>query len=369
MGDIPARGFVNTDDIFDEALTNDALRDELFCQLMKQLTDNKTKQSEEKGWELIWLACGVMVPSSYILKELLEFLRTRHYPVAPDSVKRLNKISSAGKRRFPPSSVEVEAIQKKNLQIFHKVHYPNGDSDSYEVEACTKTTDVINTISKNLNLKSNEGFSLFVKISDKVFSIPEDDFLFDFISELILWVKQTMPSRNTNEQILVKYQLFFMKKMWFNTVPGRDTSADTIFYYPQEVPKYLNGYYKIDKYEATEIAALLYKINFGDSMIHLQRIHEILPKILPQDMIALQKSDSWKKGVFAALKSMDGSENDHRSVFLRKLAGFEMFGSTFFVVKQTNDYNLPETILIAINKNGFHILDIRTKVSPFLTLF
>ncbi|KAL5279589.1 hypothetical protein ACFFRR_003901 [Megaselia abdita] len=361
MGDIPARGIVNTDDIFDEALTNDSLRDELFCQLMKQLTDNKTKESEEKAWELMWLACGVMIPSSYILKELMEFLKTRNYPVAPDSIKRLNKISVAGKRRFPPSSVEVEAIQKKNLQIFHKIHYPNGEDDSYEVESCTKTSDVINTISKNLNIKSNEGFSLFVKISDKVFSIPDEDFLFDFICELILWVKQTMPSRNPNDQIIVKYQLYFMKKMWFNTVPGRDPAADTIFYYPQEVPKYLNGYYKVSKNEATEIAALIYKINYGDSMIHFQRIHEVLQKVLPQDMIQMQKSDSWKKGIFNAVRNLDISENEGKSIFLRKLAGFEMFGSTFFVVKQTNDNILPETILIAINKDGFHIMDIRTK--------
>lgn len=362
MGDVPVRGVVNTDAIFDEALTNDSLRDELFCQIMKQLTDNKTKQSEEKGWELMWLACGVMVPSSLVMRELVEFLRTRHYPVAPDSIKRLNKMYSAGKRRFPPSPVEVEAIQKKNLQIFHKIHYPNGEDDSYEVESCTKTSDLINTITKKLTVKSSEGFSLFVKVSDKVFSIPDDDFLFDFINELILWVKQTMPSRNPNDQILVKYQLYFMKKMWFHTVPGRDPAADTIFYYPQEVPKYLNGYYNVDKNEAIEIAALLYKINFGNTMMYLQKIHEILPKVLPKDMIAMQKSDSWRKGILSALKNMDDAENEGKCAFLRKLAAFEMFGSTFFVVKQTNDYNLPETILIAINKNGFHIINTITKV-------
>lgn len=362
MGDIPARGIVNPDDIFDDALANDTLRDELFCQLMKQLTDNKLKESEEKGWELMWLACGVMVPSSYVLKELLEFLKTRNYPVAPDSIKRLNKISAAGKRRFPPSAVEVEAIQKKNLQIFHKIHYPNGDNDSYEVESSSKTSDIMNSITKKLNLKYNEGFSLFVKISDKVFSIPENDFLFDFISELIMWVKQTMPSRNPNDVIFVKYQLYFMKKLWFNTIPGRDPNADTIFYYPQEVPKYLNGFYKVDKNEALDIAALIYKVNYGDSMIHLQKIHETLPKVLPNDLIPLQKMDSWKKGLIAALKNIESSENE-KSAFLRKLTAFEMFGSTFFVVKQTNDYNLPETILIAINKNGFHIMDLKTKVN------
>jgi hypothetical protein len=32
-----------------------------------------------------------------------------------------------------------------------------------------------------------------------------------------------------------------MKKLWLNTVPGKDKNADLIFYFPQEAPKYLRG--------------------------------------------------------------------------------------------------------------------------------
>ena len=48
--------------------------------------------------------------------------------------------------------------------------------------------------------------------------------------------------------------------------------------------------------------------------------------------------------------------------FLKLIQTYPTFGSAFFVVKQTSDANLPETLLIAINKIGFNIIDPGKKV-------
>lgn len=199
MGDMPApkaRAVTEyTDEIFRAALIETALRDEIYCQIMKQLTNNRIQLSEERGWELLWLATGVFPCGQLLMKELVEFLKTRPHPIAKDCLKRVFRIQKSGARMYAPYVVEVEAIQHRSMQIYHKVYFPDDTDEAFEVDSATKANDLCEQITGRLNLKNSYGFSLFVKIADKVFSVPETYYFFDFIHELVEWMKQTRPLR------------------------------------------------------------------------------------------------------------------------------------------------------------------------------
>ncbi|XP_050076412.1 myosin-VIIa-like isoform X2 [Anopheles maculipalpis] len=365
MGDLPkSREQIDVAKIFTPAMMDDLLRDEVYCQIMRQLTDNKIQISEERGWDLLWLATGVMLPSQSLQKELFTFLRTRKHPIAVDCLQRLQKTIKLGTRKYPPYIVEVEAIRYRTVEIYHKVYFPDDTDEAFQIESSTKTKDLIQTITRRLELKSSEGFSLFIKVMDKVLSVPEDYFLFDFIYELMEWLRETHPSRTNDNRIQCEYQLFFMRKLWINVVPGRDRNADEIFHFHQEVPKLLQGYYQLTKEQVVDLAAYIFWAQYEvtDLPILGKNFHDFLPLLMAKDAERLQKIDHWKRDIIAKVEAVKGiSVGEAKLAFLKLMQQFSMFGSTFFVVKQATDQNLPPTLLIAINRTGFHLIEPHTK--------
>jgi len=72
-----------------------------------------------------------------------------------------------------------------------------------------------------------------------VISVPEGDFFFDFVRHLTDWIRKARPTADTSTAQFT-YQVFFMKKLWTKTVPGKDVNADTIFHFHQVMPTWIN---------------------------------------------------------------------------------------------------------------------------------
>jgi len=363
MGDLPGRqsrvGLELTDLIFTGPLKQEILRDEVYCQILKQLTDNPVRGSDERGWELLWLATGLFTCSQNLMKELSHFLASRHrHPIAVDCMKRLQRTARQGQRKFPAHHVEVEAIQHKTTQIFHKVYFPDETDEAFVVKSSTRASDLCHAIAQRLNMKSAEGFSLFVKVQDKVISVPDGDFFFDFVRHITDWIRKGRTlSEGPNSQFT--YQVFFMRKLWSSTVPGKDRCADIIFHFHQELPKLLRGYHQCTREEAAILAALVYRVKFAETKTD---ISSVLKSLVPADLLKAQSSYEWKKEIARAYNKDSGMSPDEAKIaFLKVIYRWPTYGSAFFEARQSSDPSFPEHLIVAINKQGVNIIHSQSK--------
>ena len=64
------------------------------------------------------------------------------------------------------------------------------------MDSSTRSKEFCASIADRLGLRTSEGFSLFVKISDKVISVPDGDFFFDFVRHLTEWLKRARQNKD-----------------------------------------------------------------------------------------------------------------------------------------------------------------------------
>uniref|UniRef100_A0A8C3DMC2 Myosin VIIB n=1 Tax=Corvus moneduloides TaxID=1196302 RepID=A0A8C3DMC2_CORMO len=374
MGDYPSKQAHSsvevTDQIFVPAIQEEVLRDEIYCQIMKQLTENKNRYSETKGWQLLWLCTGLFPPSKSLLKHAQKFMETRQKEtLALGCRRRIQTVMRSGCRKWAPHPVEVESILQNNTKISHKICFPNETEQTFDVGTNTKIRTLCQNIASKLQLNSWEGFSLFVKIADKVISQNEADYFFDSLRQVTDWNRRNKPGKD-GAALSVAYEVYFMRKLWLNVAPGKDLKADTIFHYHQELPKYLRGYHKCSKDEAVQLAGLIYKVHFNNDRTQLAAIPKILKELVPENLLRAVSPDEWKKSIIAAYSKHEGKTVDEAKIaFLKMIQRWPTFGSAFFEVKQASEPNFPEIVLIAINKQGVSLIHPKTKdiliVYPF----
>ena len=126
-------------------------------------------------------------------------------------------------------------------------------------------------ISKKLQLRGPDGFSLFFKVAERAISVPQYYFFFDFIREVMDWITR-ITHKQLDDSIDIQYQVLFKKKIWIDCLPGRDKNADSKFHFYQEAMNYLRGYHKCNKKDTIELAALIYISGHGDNKEELNHI-------------------------------------------------------------------------------------------------
>ncbi|GFW99206.1 unconventional myosin-XV [Trichonephila clavipes] len=343
-----------------------ALRDELYCQLMKQTTNNKSlhQDSSIRGWRLLAFVAAFFRSSDSLMPYLMKYLETAaqdnrriEQETAQICIKNLKQTIKYGGRRNVPSENEVQNITEGKLSKQQAYFLPGGIQISLLTSSSTVVEDIIKSICQKMGIENEaefREFSLYCIVEGDQYTMPleKDEYVLDLVAEL-----------EKNENI---YYLVFCRSVWnFQLRLDSELYIDIIFH--QIVPDYLEGYllvqpsYQIKMTQETleeliRIALLLHRASGGEDIPNEREMLSLLPKT-----ILGTYNENSKTSIKYISQLWDDmiplTTTEAKAQCLEILQKWPLFGSCFFGIKMIEE-NIEEESILAINKMGANVLDI-----------
>jgi len=141
------------------------LRDEIFIQIIRQLTNNPNNEYCLRLWALLGLVSAAFSPSKSFSKLLFDYLRSKprkdpsitcHAQFCLDNL----QAPRLGARKLPPSPLEIQAC-KSLSNLTCKIHLLDGRCESISIHPCDTVTDTLSKLAQQINLQSIEGWALY----------------------------------------------------------------------------------------------------------------------------------------------------------------------------------------------------------------
>ena len=142
------------------------LRDEIFCQIIKQTTENPDPYSRSRGWQLMAIAAGTYPPSREFEPYLMYYCEQHKNDedgigeLARGVQMRIKRIMDQGPRVNVPTDVEIEAV-KHSTTVIMRVHLLDGGFAIVPVNSWTTVKEMHDMVTLKHNVRDGEPFAIY----------------------------------------------------------------------------------------------------------------------------------------------------------------------------------------------------------------
>jgi hypothetical protein len=360
----------------------ESLRDEMFLQICKQVTNHPIQSHKTKGWQLMKMLLGSFPPSASMRPFLEEFFNRalneesdkEVKALAEASLERIAKISELGPRIEIPSQQEIRKEQSGGM-VSLKVYTLDQAFRIVEADCFTKVKEVKRSVYQQLKLIYSVPFALYEFSKENDEHMLDDEVrILDVVGSWERIAKEKNIAQLDPFRLVLKCELV-LKVSDKNIL--EDEEAFNLLY-AQAVWDIVNEKYPAVAKDCTSLAALNLQNSHGDydSSTHtLTWISERIPDLMPQTVLygptqkqnAAALAEAAQKVITKYSKLTGISAKEAKLSFLDYLQDWPLYGAAFVTVEQKQLKEFPPFIKVAVNCDA--ILLVHPETNDILEIF
>ncbi|KAM8877628.1 unconventional myosin-XVB [Synchiropus picturatus] len=335
----------------------EVLRDEIYCQVVKQTTNNPNKTGCTQGWRLLSQVTGFFALSVRLLPFFTSHLRNisqdydhPYQVMAGVCLENLQRTLEVGGRRNIPSPVETEAILTGKTSRRIPFHLPGGVDYPVKIHSFSLTVDVIREFCNDVGVSHPEEVKEFAVVvqqnqGEVVRPLHADEYPMDFV----------LDDNSIN--------LSLRRLTWMTPLTYR-TNLYVDFHFHQLLQDYLAGKNLPASFSVQQMAELAALQLLSKGLVTPPPKSSEIKECLPAQERVSARVGQVHKLLGGSMRSL--SPQDAKIQFIETIKQLPLFGSNSFLAQRVHGVVCPSPCLVTVSPEGVLFLQPETQARVFL---
>ncbi|EDQ90831.1 uncharacterized protein MONBRDRAFT_15843, partial [Monosiga brevicollis MX1] len=372
----------STQSIVAYCLERPELRDEVYCQLIRQCTNNPSPEEQRRGWELLCIFVVSFPPSKMLYKYLQAFMKlaTRDSVVkryAAWAYESLKHTKMNGARQRYPSTLEMTAIRRLEPVVV-RFFFEDDKVKALGVHSTWTVSDVVDAIANKIDLKDPDGWALFETNPDEEHYVRGQDYLGDILSR---WESKARSSMQMSKYATMSRskaasaisqalgggdsRFVFRKRLFRNPKHIPDDPVEYGLVYAQAVRSVVrHDEFPVNEKVALQLAGLQAQVLWGDAdaanMARYEKPEDYLPERIRENNADVA---FWQQELYRAHREFGFGMTDIKAkvLYLTAVKQYPLYGGSFFDVQFKGFWSHPTNVMATVHVDGFKFVHPKTK--------